>query len=292
MLRFSVSQQPAYTPNKNYKVERTFISSNGQTVEDVVYTDGFGRKLQEIQVHGAPDGTLSLRGYYPAGALQKTTVTDEDGHTAVTYTDNRDREVLTLQTADDGMKLETYRVYDDRGMLRWVLSPEASFQIQESMDTDVLEKLAYYYEYDALGRMTLKRLPGCMPTRMVYDRRNRMVMSQDGNQRQENARKWCYSVYDDTNRVTETGEIVLGTDITHEDLRTYRRGDAPCLYPHSGICHGVQPHSFGTGYRCKDPSARYGPMADAHHLLRQLRKARTGHQGQRARKDHAGGHAV
>ena len=313
-----------YSQSKNYKVERTFISSNGQAVEDVVYTDGFGRKLQEIQVHGAPDGqkdlirpyrygvmgqvekefipyarqanngafhtdafnaanwngygaddapyaftlceyedsplsrlirqtgpgknwhtaqkgvstqyamntanevrmfdaapdgTLSLRGYYPAGALQKTTVTDEDGHTAVTYTDNRDREVLTLQTADDGMKLETYRVYDDRGMLRWVLSPEASFQIQNSIDTDVLEKLAYYYEYDALGRMTLKRLPGCMPTRMVYDRRNRMVMSQDGNQRQENARKWCYSVYDDTNRVTETGEIVLGTDITHEDLQ-------------------------------------------------------------------------
>ena len=200
-------------------MERTFISSDGQAVEDVVYTDGFGRKLQEIQVHGAPDGTLSLRGYYPAGALQKTTVTDEDGHTAVTYTDNQDREVLTLQTADDGMKLETYRVYDDRGMLRWVLSPEATHQIQESMDTDVLEKLAYYYEYDALGRMTLKRLPGCMPTRMVYDRRNRMVMSQDGNQRQENARKWCYSVYDDTNRVTETGEIVLGTDITHEDLQ-------------------------------------------------------------------------
>ena len=200
-------------------MERTFISSNGQAVEDVVYTDGFGRKLQEIQVHAAPDGTLSLRGYYPAGALQKTTVTDEDGHTAVTYTDNQDREVLTLQTADDGMKLETYRVYDDRGMLRWVLSPEASFQIQNSIDTDVLEKLAYYYEYDALGRMTLKRLPGCMPTRMVYDRRNRMVMSQDGNQRQENARKWCYSVYDDTNRVTETGEIVLGTDITHEDLQ-------------------------------------------------------------------------
>ena len=200
-------------------MERTFISSDGQAVEDVVYTDGFGRKLQEIQVHAAPDGTLSLRGYYPAGTLQKTTVTDEDGHTAVTYTDNRDREVLTLQTADDGTKLETYRVYDDRGMLRWVLSPEASFQIQNSMDTDVLEKLAYYYEYDALGRMTLKRLPGCMPTRMVYDRRNRMVMSQDGNQRQENTRKWCYSVYDDTNRVTETGEIVLSTDITHEDLQ-------------------------------------------------------------------------
>ena len=187
-------------------------------MEDVVYTDGFGRKLQEIQVHGAPDGTLSLRGYYPAGALQKTTVTDEDGHTAVTYTDNRDREVLTLQTADDGMKLETYRVYDDRGMLRWVLSPEATHQIQNSMDTDVLEELAYYYEYDALGRMTLKRLPGCMPTRMVYDRRNRMVMSQDGNQRQENTRKWCYSVYDDTNRVTETVWVQGGQADTQEGV--------------------------------------------------------------------------
>ena len=144
--------------------------------------------------------------------------TDEDGHTSITYTDNQDREVLSVQT-DGSTRLETYKVYDDRGLLRWVLSPEASAQLDSTTDSDVLERLAYNYAYDARKRMTLKRLPGCAPIYMVYDSRDRLVLSQDGEERADNPNRWSYLQYDMQGRVVETGELVLSQAQSHEELQ-------------------------------------------------------------------------
>ena len=144
--------------------------------------------------------------------------TDEDGHTSITYTDNQDREVLSVQS-DGSTRLETYKVYDSRGLLRWVLSPEASVQLGSSVDNGVLERLAYYYAYDARKRMTLKRLPGCAPIYMVYDSRDRLVLSQDGEERADNPNRWSYLQYDMQGRVVETGELVLSQAQSHEELQ-------------------------------------------------------------------------
>lgn len=63
--------------------------------------------------------------------------------------------------------------------------PEASHRLAEAGTTDisVLHSLAYSYEYDKLNRMISKRLPGCAPIYMVYDCRDRLVLSQDGTRR-------------------------------------------------------------------------------------------------------------
>ena len=158
------------------------------------------------------DGTLTRNGFYDAGTLQAVTTTDEDGHTSTTYTDNLGREVLLLQT-DGKTRLETYKVYDGRGLLRWVLSPEAVAQLGEGTDAAVLGRLAYYYEYDAMEHTTLKQLPGCKPVYMTYDSRGRLVFSQDGNERDNNPRKWSYQRYDASGRVVESGEFLARTDI-------------------------------------------------------------------------------
>lgn len=55
---------------------------------------------------------------------------------------------------------------------------------------------------------------------MVYDRKDRLVMSQDGKQRAESANKWCYSLYDGKNRVVETGEVVLSSAMSHVSLQS------------------------------------------------------------------------
>lgn len=52
--------------------------------------------------------------------------------------------------------METYYVYDARNQLRYVLPPEATHQLGMSIDISILEKLAYYYEYDALGQLKRK----------------------------------------------------------------------------------------------------------------------------------------
>ena len=165
------------------------------------------------------DGTLTLAGTYPAGVLRLTTVTDEDGKLRETYIDGQNREILSVG-ADGTTRQETYSVYDDRGLLRYVLSPEASALPGTTIDETVLRRLAYRYDYDRKGRQVEKRLPGCDPVYMVYDRKDRLVMSQDGNQRAEDSKKWSYSLYDGKNRVVETGEVVLTTTSTHAALQS------------------------------------------------------------------------
>ena len=142
----------------------------------------------DVRLYGVDhvSGVLRQDGFYRRGSLEKLTTTDEDGHTTETFTDNQGKTILTV-VVNGEERLETYYVYDYRELLRWVLSPEASHRIASSIDTEVLYKYAYYYEYDALKRMTFKKLPGCEPVYMVYDKRDRLVLTQDGNMRQSTA---------------------------------------------------------------------------------------------------------
>ena len=162
-------------------------------------------------------GVLRQDGFYRRGSLEKLTTTDEDGHTTETFTDNQGKTILTV-VVNGEERLETYYVYDYRELLRWVLSPEASHRIASSIDTEALYKYAYYYEYDALKRMTFKKLPGCEPVYMVYDKRDRLVLTQDGNMRAINSNRWSYTEYNTKNRPIESGEIVLSASATHTEL--------------------------------------------------------------------------
>ena len=204
-------------PGKNWHV-------NGKGV-----TTGYGlNRANEVKFYRVSgDGSLVLSGYYAAGSLQKVTVTDEDGKRVETYTDNQDRAVLVVNVEGDDNWLETYSVHDDRGLLRYVLSPEASARVgtTSTRETEAIRLFGYYYGYDRFGRLILKQLPGCDPVYLVYDKRDRLVLSQDGKQRAENADKWSYSLYDGQNRVIETGEVVLtGTGRSHPDLQDAASG--------------------------------------------------------------------
>ena len=78
-------------------------------------------------------------------------------------------------------------MYDDFGLLRCVVPPKAT-----SPNTDT--ELCYYYQYDKRKRMIVKDLPGADPVYMVYDKRDRLVMTQDGEQRREWRHLDCHPV--------------------------------------------------------------------------------------------------
>jgi RHS repeat-associated protein len=59
--------------------------------------------------------------------------------------------------------------------------------------------------------MTEKQLPGASPVYMVYDRRDRLVLSQDGNLRDQGARKWMFTKYDNQNRPVLSGILTHST---------------------------------------------------------------------------------
>ena len=124
-------------------------------------------------------------------------------------------------TIDGNERIKTYYVYDDHNQLRYILPPEISYQLEgtTTINTSALEKLSYYYAYDKLNRIIIKRLPGCQPVYMVYDQQDRVVLIQNGKQRAANAAKWSYFIYDTQNRAIENGEIILSSMLSHNQLQ-------------------------------------------------------------------------
>ncbi|GAB6870748.1 hypothetical protein [Bacteroides rodentium] len=95
---------------------------------------------------------------------------------------------------------DTYYVYDNRGNLRFVLPPCLQ---DEGISQDKLDALAYRYEYDSRDRCVSKKLPGCDAVRYVYDKADRLIFTQDGNQRGKN--QWLFSIPDAFGRVVLSG---------------------------------------------------------------------------------------
>ena len=107
------------------------------------------------------------------------------------------RQVLTRQMKGSETH-DTYYVYDDKSNLCFVLQP----MYQSSANLDLY---AFQYKYDGRNRCIWKKLPGAGYMEMVYDNADRLVFSQDGNQRALTSGNWTYYKYDGLNRLTEQG---------------------------------------------------------------------------------------
>ena len=155
------------------------------------------------------EGLLEANGFYYATALLVTQTTDEDNKTRVVYTNLHDQ--VVMEKVDNAI---TYYVYNDLNQLCYVLPPLAVSQLGEgeyNEDNDVLKKYAYVYKYDKRGNQIYKRLPGCEPIRMVYDKSNALVLSQTGNQRARGT-YWTVYKYDALRRLIYTAEIKVGSN--------------------------------------------------------------------------------
>ena len=101
----------------------------------------------------------------------------------------------------------TYYIYDDFGLLRYVLPPEIESKITSNKIytfSDInFSRYGYYYEYNEKHRMIKKKLPGADIVYMIYDNQDRLVFTQDGNLRAKN--QWTYVIYDDLNRQIQNG---------------------------------------------------------------------------------------
>jgi len=140
--------------------------------------------------HTGNHGSKSLSGYYEANTLFETTITDEDGKQIKTFKDMDGKKILERSVSSEG-NLDTYYVYDDFALLRFVLSP----QYQEETD---LQKFAYQYVYDHRGRIVKKTLPGCEYQQLWYDSADNLMFSQDGEQRKKNI--YTFYLYDNLMR--------------------------------------------------------------------------------------------
>lgn len=178
-------------------------------------------------------GTYSIAtgingGVYPVGELYKNVTVDEHGKQVIEFKDKEGKVILKkvqlTAVADDGNGknydgwLCTYYIYDDLNNLRCVIQPEGVKKLAQSNwdfsqvlpaggtgGATLLAEQCFRYEYDARNRMVMKKVPGAGEVYMVYDSRDRLVMTQDANMRTSSPAKWMITKYDYLNRQTETG---------------------------------------------------------------------------------------
>ena len=137
---------------------------------------------------------------YDANKLYLTETMDEDQHIKREYKDLQGKVVLT-ETVCGTDALCTLYVYDDFDQLCAVVPPKAI--------TPDDYNLSYQYRYDNRKRMKMKKLPGADWVYMVYDKRDRLVLTQDGKMRNEDPKKWLLTCYDNLNRPVMTGIYTL-----------------------------------------------------------------------------------
>jgi len=161
-------------------------------------------------------GMIMKNNTYPANELYVEKTTDEDGNIQYSFVDKLGQLILHRQMNGDE-KIDTYYVYDNLGRLRYVLPPMINGDVKQAN----LNLYAYSYKYDEYGRCIEKKMPGCDPVYMVYDRRDHLIFTQDGEQRKEN--KWTFSIPDLFSRITVTGicqsTISNGINISNDDIK-------------------------------------------------------------------------
>ncbi|HEY4061756.1 MAG TPA: DUF6443 domain-containing protein [Puia sp.] len=174
----------------------------------------------------AAAGSLpSDAGLYAAGVLYKNQTTDEQGHRLVEYKDQQGKVILKKVQADDTPGtahagwLCTYYVYDDMDNLRFVLPPKAIELVNGSgtwtVGQTIADELCFRYEYDYRKRMSIKKVPGAGEVHMVYDGRDRLVLTQDSALRSQ--QKWTYIRYDGQNRPDSTGLLTDPSNYNNQE---------------------------------------------------------------------------
>ncbi|MBR4660653.1 MAG: hypothetical protein IKO77_04425 [Bacteroidales bacterium] len=176
--------------------------------------------------------------FLPAGRLLLTKTTDEDGCTGEVFTNAAGRIVLSRQRTE-GQRLDTYYVYDLRDSLVCVLQPEGSAAIQpgtshtllppvarNAADTipaidAVLDKYAFLYAWDSRGRLAAKKRPGAKAEEYLYDDRDRVVLSRDGNLRTQGL--WLYNEYDGYDALLKKSLVTVSLGL--DTLRRAARGE-------------------------------------------------------------------
>jgi RHS repeat-associated protein len=192
-------------------------SGRGVTSKHETNTDIDDVKRWNVTNVAGSFGTYAINGAYTSGELDKTIVTDEQGLQQIVFKDKDGKVVLKKQQLtslpDIGAGrnhsgwLCTYYIYDDLGNLRCTIQPTGVELIQPGWvltDPTILAEQCFRYEYDNRERLIKKSMPGAGETWMVYDARDRLVLSQDANLRTSIPAKWLCNKYDENNRLTGT----------------------------------------------------------------------------------------
>lgn len=136
----------------------------------------------------------------PANSLNKVKTTDADGRVMNTFTDKKGRKVFTNQSQNN-VAGGAYVIYefDDKDRLKKVQQQRNNYDEWVSSTAD----LDFWYVYDWDDNVTRKKVPDADYMDMLYNVRNQLVLTQDGNQRALS--RYLGIEYDNYGRPLKTG---------------------------------------------------------------------------------------
>ena len=211
VLRYITDENGYPMPDPAADGNKWFITT---TAQDAVGTDENGVPIVES---------------YQRSPLRKQQTTDEEGTITQTYVNGLGQTLLKRVIAAaahrplggaapaDPIITDTYYIYDVRGQLTYVLPPLAVEVIKAnnySYMASLHDQLCFAYRYDGRGRLIAKKVPDTGEAsataasvqrgevHMVYDKADRLVFSQDAEQRKRS--EWLASYYDVLGRVAAT----------------------------------------------------------------------------------------
>lgn len=170
--------------------------------------------------------TLYYAGMYATGELNVMRTTDEDSRVKYDFTDKAGQLILSRQMDGDSI-LNTYYVYDAKHNLRYVLPPAVS---TGNVSFETLDRYAYQYKYNIWGKCIWEKKPGCDSITYVYDLADKLIYSQDGNQRKNG--EYIFRLYDNMGR-----EVVKGICTSPELLLLQNQVYISQLVKDGGILH-------------------------------------------------------
>ncbi|MFP3834681.1 DUF6443 domain-containing protein [Chryseobacterium sp. SIMBA_028] len=157
----------------------------------------------------------SENGFYKSGQLYKNIVTDEDNNKTIEFKNGKGQTILVRKVLSATENADTYYVYNEYDQLAFVIPPLAS--VSGSLSPSTLDNLCYQYRYDGKNRLVEKKLPGKGWEYMVYDKQDRLVMTQDTNLKIKS--QWLLTKYDQFSRVVYTG--ITNNPSLRNDLQEY-----------------------------------------------------------------------
>jgi len=151
--------------------------------------------------------SLPVISTYADNTLYKNKVTDEDGNESYEFKNGQGQTILVRKVLSATESADTYYVYNEYDQLALVIPPLAS--VKATLLQSDLDELCYQYRYDNQNRLVEKKLPGKGWEFMVYDRQDRLVLTQDamlrGTINNFAKRGWLFTKYDQFGRVVYTG---------------------------------------------------------------------------------------
>lgn len=143
---------------------------------------------------------VKLLQYFLPNQLYKNTVTDEDGNKTIEFKNGKGQILLVRKVISPTENADTYYVYNEYDLLAYVIPPLAS---APTVEPSTVQNFYYQYRYDGNKRLVEKKIPGKAWEYMVYDKQDRLVMTQDaviGASKQ-----WLFTKYDKFGRPAYTG---------------------------------------------------------------------------------------